>query len=62
MSMHGEMCLSKMSKQFVIYNSRGALLQATSLAFLPLIFCSLLFGVQVNGNDETVETQYFSED
>lgn len=25
-SMHGKMCLSKMSKQVVIYNSRGALL------------------------------------
>ena len=54
-------CLSKMSKQVVIFNSRGALLVAGDEFYIPATKICLL-GVQVNSNDETIETQYFCED
>lgn len=50
-----------MSKQVVIYNSWGALLVAGDESCIPAT-TNCLLGVQVNGNDETVETQYFGED
>lgn len=50
-----------MLKQVVIYNSRGALLVAGDESCIPAT-TSCLFGVQIDGNDETIETQYFRED
>lgn len=48
-------------KYIYIYNRRGALLIAGDESCIPATNIRLL-GVQVDGNDETVETQYFRED
>lgn len=55
------MRLSKMLKQVAIFNSRGALLVAGDKSCI-LAPTRCLFCVQIDGNDETIETQYFCED